>query len=374
MSRITIELLRKRVEHNEGEIQTVEELALHQEKIEKLENLDKWCRKLKILLLQNNLISKIENHNHNLENLYLTDGADVTMTEKLVARQEFESVRRDILFAEAEYKAQREIQKQSYIEDLGSSDDETCNNDEYWNKLTPNTPEVRKEMTLRSMKLEEKSKEAKGSMNPQKKKPKELSLFYSDGRPKNINQAKVAFSLQDQQENILTLDVSLPKYMDSSLIVADVQPTYAKIVIKGKIFQIVLPDEVKPDASTAQRSKTTGHLLITMPKLQQSSESKKGSVVEKTFRTINNAVDPSRLLSKVSNLKEPGKVASKNPDWRNIVPEKKGESYEMDSKSDPTLLGKGDGDKDFSEHSNKGYSKGSPQSEFIDDPDVPPLI
>ncbi|XP_012348043.1 protein tilB homolog isoform X1 [Apis florea] len=61
MSRITLDLLRKRSEHNEGEISTLEEIALHQENIVKIELIDKTCRHMKILLLQNNLISKIEN-------------------------------------------------------------------------------------------------------------------------------------------------------------------------------------------------------------------------------------------------------------------------------------------------------------------------
>ena len=63
MSRITIELLRKRSEHNEGEICTLEEISLHQQNIEKIELLNQNCRDLKILLLQNNIISKIENLN-----------------------------------------------------------------------------------------------------------------------------------------------------------------------------------------------------------------------------------------------------------------------------------------------------------------------
>ncbi|XP_017883352.1 protein tilB homolog isoform X2 [Ceratina calcarata] len=61
MSRITLDLLRKRSEHNEGEISTLEEIALHQENIEKIELIDKVCKHLKILLLQHNLIRKIEN-------------------------------------------------------------------------------------------------------------------------------------------------------------------------------------------------------------------------------------------------------------------------------------------------------------------------
>ena len=52
-------MVRKRAEHNELEIFTLEEISLHQQNIEKIEFLDKWCRDLKILYLQSNLISKI---------------------------------------------------------------------------------------------------------------------------------------------------------------------------------------------------------------------------------------------------------------------------------------------------------------------------
>jgi len=59
MGRITETLVRKRSEHNELEISTLEELSLHQQDIEKIEYLDKWCRNLKILYLQSNLIDRI---------------------------------------------------------------------------------------------------------------------------------------------------------------------------------------------------------------------------------------------------------------------------------------------------------------------------
>lgn len=62
--------------------------------------------------------------------------------------------------------------------------------------------------------------------------------------------------------------------MCTTLIDADVQPSHVKVVMKGKVFQLVLPEEVKPDSSCAQRSKTTGHLVITMPKVKQKKKCK----------------------------------------------------------------------------------------------------
>ena len=59
--RITEELLRKKAEHNEGMLGNLQEIALHQMGIERIENFDLLCRHIQILLLQNNQIEKMEN-------------------------------------------------------------------------------------------------------------------------------------------------------------------------------------------------------------------------------------------------------------------------------------------------------------------------
>ncbi|XP_039152613.1 protein tilB [Drosophila simulans] len=58
---ITEKLVRKKSEHNERLISTLEEISLHQEDIEVIEHIQNWCRDLKILLLQSNLIARLEN-------------------------------------------------------------------------------------------------------------------------------------------------------------------------------------------------------------------------------------------------------------------------------------------------------------------------
>lgn len=72
MPTITRALLRKRAEHNEGMISTLEEISLHQEELESInEVLGMTCRKLKILYLQNNIIFKMENLFHMKDLVYL---------------------------------------------------------------------------------------------------------------------------------------------------------------------------------------------------------------------------------------------------------------------------------------------------------------
>ena len=61
MAPITLDMLRRRAEHNEGLVSTLEEISLHQQEIERIENLGQLCRHLKILYMQNNLVSKLQN-------------------------------------------------------------------------------------------------------------------------------------------------------------------------------------------------------------------------------------------------------------------------------------------------------------------------
>ena len=61
MVHITDELLVSRTEHNNGALDTLEELSLHQQKLNKIEYINRVCTKLKILQLQDNCIDRIEN-------------------------------------------------------------------------------------------------------------------------------------------------------------------------------------------------------------------------------------------------------------------------------------------------------------------------
>jgi len=58
-SSVTEELVRRRAEHNGGEISSLEELSLHQQDLQSIQHLQRWSRELRILYLQSNLIPRI---------------------------------------------------------------------------------------------------------------------------------------------------------------------------------------------------------------------------------------------------------------------------------------------------------------------------
>ncbi|KAM6215432.1 dynein axonemal assembly factor 11 [Rhynchocyon petersi] len=381
---VTEDLIRRNAEHNDCIIFSLEELSLHQQEIEKLEHIDKWCRDLKILYLQNNLIGKIENVsklkkleylnlalnniekienlegcegltkldltinfigelssvktlqcNIHLKELFLMgnpcadfegyrqfvvatlqqlkclDGKEIERSERIQALQSYPAIKQQIREQERAYccrRAQEKEEAQKKLEDeqgtkgkkksrpgydgrwytdintalppsLESQEllpttetgEDRCKEKvsemeedlAFWNKPSSFTPESRLE-TLRHM---EKQRENQEKSREKKKVKPPRTLITEAGKALNVNEPKLDFSLKDDEKrNQIILDLAVYRYMDTSLIDVDVQPTYVRVTVKGKPFQLVLPAEVRPDSSSARRSQTTGHLVICMPK------------------------------------------------------------------------------------------------------------
>ncbi|XP_065751484.1 dynein axonemal assembly factor 11 isoform X3 [Phocoena phocoena] len=200
---------------------------------------------------------------------------------------------------------------------------------EFWNKPSLYTPESRLE-TLRHMEKQRKDQE---KLSEKKKKVKPPRVLISEnGRALNVNE---------------------PKYMDTSLIDVDVQPTYVRVMVKGKPFQLVLPAEVKPDSSSAKRAQTTGHLVVYMPKVGEIITGCQG-----TSKPVKSTPDSSReQANKRSQQMErlevdPSKHAF--PDVANIVQAKKHTPRRV--QAEPKII----------------PSEEDP--DFEDNPEVPPLI
>ncbi|XP_070775476.1 dynein axonemal assembly factor 11 [Enoplosus armatus] len=478
---ITEDMVRRRAEHNECEIFSLEEVSLHQQDIERIEHLDRWCRDLRILYLQNNLIPRIENlsrlkkleylnlalnnievienlegceslqkldltvnfvgrlssvealkHNVHLTELFLVgnpctefegyrqyvvaslpqlkwlDGTEISRSERIRASQGLEEAKRQVWEQEKEYlkrraKDKEEAQRKEAGEEKGNKErkpgfdgcwytdinntvplpglEENKENQEveenmenvelkmrspdlddeqrekaFWHTPCSFTPESRLEAHRH---LEEKRKAKEKEKEKKPKAPR--TLITADGRVMNVNEPKLDFSLtEDEENNSIVLDLAVYRHMDTSLIEVDVQPTYTRVSVKGKIFQMALPAEVKPDSSTAQRSQTTGHLVLTMPRAEGEIK------VTKTVPRLPRARQTRRSSSPQDNERrhhvpqrlevDPQLTAV---DLANIVPRQstKEGPLETSRKAPPSTTG----------HSS--FSEG-----FLDDPDVPPLI
>ncbi|XP_076063602.1 touch insensitive larva B [Oratosquilla oratoria] len=356
MGILTLDQLRRRAEHNEGELSTLEEVALHQLGLEGVDQLHRWCPRLKILLLQGNLLAdlgpigrlrELEYLNvalnnleslgdlgrcealrkvdltanfvtnltslaslqdlPNLEEVYLTgnpctdyegyrewlvcalpqittlDGNRITKAERLRALQRMDAVSRAVHRDQKAAIENRRRQKENYEQEAlmenfekekktDDNDDDDDDDDKFWHENSVHSPEERvfmqREMDRRRQKAERKSSNKSEELfNPQRKPPR---LFSRDGRPLNVNQARVEFDLKEDLElGAFVLEVHTYRYLDPSQLKADVEPWYVRVAVKGRVLQLVLLEEVRTSLCTAQRSQTTGHLVITMPKMEE---------------------------------------------------------------------------------------------------------
>ncbi|KAL0041418.1 hypothetical protein WJX79_002533 [Trebouxia sp. C0005] len=329
MTIITQDLVRKRAEHNDGILATLEEVSLHQLNIEKIELLGHTCKHLRILYLQSNLIARLENlhklkeleylnmavnnltkiqnlqrceslqkldltvnfldkagllsvqslqHNDHLAELYLLgnpcaewhgyrsfvvgslpqlrklDGQQIPPSEGIAARQMLpgllQQLRQELLAEGIDPDKAAQVEDDSL-----TSDDiaETGYQDESG------------EMRRPWRKAQQQSYCNPDDMKTQLREDFPVIQEGEDMRQKN--EGKWEFTLQDSACGAaVELDVEIGRYMDTSLVKADVQPLFVRLLIKGRLLQLRLPCEVRPDSSKAERSAATGHLLLTMPK------------------------------------------------------------------------------------------------------------
>uniref|UniRef100_A0A8C0H5M9 Leucine-rich repeat-containing protein 6 n=1 Tax=Chelonoidis abingdonii TaxID=106734 RepID=A0A8C0H5M9_CHEAB len=351
---VTEELLRQRAEHNNCELFSLEEISLHQQEIEKLEYIDKLCRDLKILYLQNNLIPKIENvsklkkleylnlalnnierienlegceelqkldltanfigelssieilkHNIHLKELFLVgnpctefegyrqfvvatlhqlkclDSKEIERSERIQALQNYRQVEKQIRDQEQAYLLKRAREKEEALKKIQEKQEKKKEKqikpkpgfDRRWytdiNNINPDPLQDKENHQQKETEKEYQEWEID-------KDDEEDRAFWEEPTPYTPESRLEAHRYLEEKrrvkENIRYLGFYIsPKlvkgHLDSSLIDVDVQPTYLRVMVKDKPFQLVLPAEVKPDSSSAKRSQTTGHLVISMPKV-----------------------------------------------------------------------------------------------------------
>jgi protein TilB len=84
------------------------------------------------------------------------------------------------------------------------------------------------------------------------------------------NEGGWEFKLEDEDGyGRVVLRLQLPRFLDSSLVDVDATPSFVRVVVKGKVFCLRWPEEVRSDAGVARRSKTTGELVLTVPKVHR---------------------------------------------------------------------------------------------------------
>lgn len=359
MPRLTEELLRKRAEHNDGCLPDLEEIALHQQELEGIDNIEACCRHIRILLLQNNIIPKMENLNKlktleylnlALNNISMIEGVEgceslkkLDMTVNFVGLEELEqsvynlkaNVQLEDLYLTgnpcAEWKGLRPYVL-AHLPQLKQFDGkmilptERIKARQLLPAMTADlekvveavrikkareagipvsegayTIESRNEMYMEmAAQKEEKEKNEKRRMGTEKKEPREIPGVYNyRGDIRQCNEGKWDFNIDDSTDPTkIVFELSVPKYLDTTQLDVDVNPLYVRVVVKDKLTQLKLPNEVRPDAAKVQRSRTTGMLVIDMPLVDPRERRQKQEAPQPELQPLQPAAPPSSKENK----------------------------------------------------------------------------
>lgn len=308
---ITVQMVRKRAEHNEGVLDTLEEVAMHQDEIGVITNVfERCCPHLRIIYLQNNYIEKMQHLTllHELEYLNLAlnnisiieglDGCeklnkldltmnfiiDITTVQSLRKNKllrelylignpcdKFKGYREFVIAAlpqlhtfdgkdiTAEERIQSARNFPSLLESMIEQADH-CETGHY-------TPEER----LKAWEELEETKKANSPKEPQKPDPFARVNTTPPAPPIPKEGERVIQGNQGHWKFVwyaegdkLCLEVAINRYLDTSQIAIDPNPTWIRIEAKKKVMQLQLPCEVDPTDAIALRSQTTGNLVVKM--------------------------------------------------------------------------------------------------------------
>lgn len=247
------------------------------ENLEKCESLSKLDLTMNFISLRGLMSVKTLAVNHSLRQLFLMgnpcaefqgyrsfiigtlpqlthlDGTDVTHAEKIVARHHLSRITQEL-----EKAIEAESESIMSVDDVAALAPE----ERPWCSATRILESDFKEsVSLKALR----SRETKESFQT-KSSFDALPEDIADVKQKNQGDFKFQLTESDDDASI-KLEVQVGAFIDTSLILVDVQPTLVRVKIKSELLQLKLPSEVATDASTAERSKATGKLLITMPKL-----------------------------------------------------------------------------------------------------------
>ena len=128
--------------------------------------------------------------------------------------------------------------------------------------MTSHTPDERVRIARELDVMRNSHKKTEEAPKPKGPKP---DMYSKDGRILQRNEGKQEFRLEET-EKLVILTVKISKYLDTSLIDVDVHPTYVKVVVKGKVLQLVLDSEVVAAEAVCERSRMNGDLVVSMLK------------------------------------------------------------------------------------------------------------
>ena len=223
-----------------------------------------------------------------LTQLVSLDGVEITYEERVEAVGESTILERE-LREEILKRTKEKTNKNDNDSDNNNKEDKTWSAEKRYalflkERSDKNANEQEHEM--------ERKIHGKKTFEREKKPPREGF----DALPENtdallqVSEGKYDFIFEnDDLEDEIVLRVQIPKHYDTSLVDVDYHSDIIRVLIKGELLLLRLPEKVNEEQCNAARSKTTGELKISMTKssLTNYKKSKKKMMIAKTAGGVN---------------------------------------------------------------------------------------
>ena len=188
------------------------------------------------------------------------DGEDIDKSQRLDAKQRLAENE-----AALEKLAEANRAKKEFEAKEGKHNPDAWSRENRWDHYVEQQEEKRKRSEER--KKNSMFKDYNEMVEEQEKNKGPASVLNAQGNVRQCNQGRYQYSFKDSDDKTqIIFECEVPKFMDTSSLNVDVQPTYVRVVVKDKVTQLHWPDEVLTDGAKVQRSQTTGWLMITCNK------------------------------------------------------------------------------------------------------------
>ena len=211
-----------------------------------------------------------------LPSLTTLDGKEVLKSERTQALQVLDHCRKVIEAAAAQEDA---LPEAKHPMDYSSSDSECSDDDEDVEEIESEGVKRQKEMRAQARRERHRARDEEHVKDASK--PSDFDGYgqkmtlkattpglerKADGKVRQCNEGHYKFKV-DERDECIVVELSISKFLDTSMIEVDVHPDFVRMVVKGKVTQLHLPQECRTDTSHTQRSTTTGALVVTCPRL-----------------------------------------------------------------------------------------------------------
>ena len=201
-----------------------------------------------------------------LPQLASLDGTEINKAERIQAQQQLKKLRAELRILAANKREEKGLPVEEYIP-IGDDDE-----NEPW------TPATRVRMYKEMAEQKEEKEARQRAMEPkerdyekeQREAVAKIRADECDGVVKQCNEGRWDFVLEDEDgQGNCQLRLGISRFLDTSLADVDVHPSYVSVVVKGKLFRILWPDEVRSEDAVCQRSQASGELVISAPKVKE---------------------------------------------------------------------------------------------------------